>query len=259
MSVKLGYMSFNGKVVVVTGGTKGIGRAISEKFKSLGANVVILYNSSDNIARELEEKGFFTIKCDVSKRLQVKKAAEIVTEKYGKVDALVNNAGIWYLFSFEEFDEEKYERMMKINLDGTIYTTYEFLPLIKKSKGNIVNIASNAGLGTSAIGNTFYSITKAGIIILTRRLAYELGKYGIRVNAVAPGWIETDMTIGGKSEEEIDKLRQWFRDRTMLHMTGKPEYIANIVSFLVSDDANYITGQIIVADGGRIDYLTHGI
>ncbi|MEM3222064.1 MAG: SDR family oxidoreductase, partial [Saccharolobus sp.] len=168
--------------------------------------------------------------------------------------------GIMLLMPFEQFDEEKYEKMLRINLNGTIYVTYEFLPLLKNSKnGVIINIASNAGIGTAAEGTTFYAITKAGVIILTKRLAFELGKYGIRVNAVAPGWTETDMTLGGKSEEEIEKLRETFKNKTVLATTGKPEDIANVVLFLASDEARYITGQIIVADGGRIDNLTHSL
>ena len=248
----------SGKTVVITGGTRGIGRAIAEKFFSTGNKVIVLYNSSDQEAEKMKERGFYVLKCDVSNREQVLDAAKKVSEITKNVDVLVNNAGIWYLMSFEEFDDEKYRRMLEINLYGTIYVTHAFLPLMKEKGGVIINMASNAGLGTSAWGNTFYSITKAGIIILTRRLAYELGKYNIRVNALAPGWVETDMTIGGKTEEEIEKLRQWFRERTMLHTTGKPEDIANIVYFLASEEARYITGQVIVADGGRIDYLTHG-
>lgn len=171
----------------------------------------------------------------------------------------MNDAGLWYLKPFEKFDEVKYEKRSTVNLDGVIYTTYESLPLLKNAgNASIVNIASNAGIGTAAEGTTFYAVTKAGVIILTRRLAFELGKYGIRVNAIAPGWIETDMMIGGKSEE-VEKLRQYFRNKTVLHTTGRPEDVAHVVSFLVSENARYITGQVIVVDGGRIDNLTHSV
>lgn len=245
---------------LVTGGTRGIGRAIVEAFLNEGYKVATLYHGSEDKANELRKKGVLAIKCDVGDRKQVREAKEIIEKEFPELDVLVNNAGIWYLMPFEQFDEEKYERMLRVNLNGMIYVTYEFLPLLKKSEeASIVNIASNAGIGTAAEGTTFYAITKAGVIILTRRLAFELGKYGIRVNAVAPGWIETDMTIGGKSEEEIEKLRENFRNRTMLHTTGKPEDVANIVVFLASKKARYITGQVIVADGGRIDNLTHSL
>lgn len=195
----------------------------------------------------------------MSKRDQVIEASKKVREITNNVDVIVNNAGVMYTMPFEEFDEEKYRRMMDINLNGTIYVIHTFLPFMKERGGVIVNIASNAGIGTSAVGTTFYAITKSAVIMLTRRLAFELGKYNIRVNAVAPGWVETDLTVSGKSPEETEKIKQWFRDRTVLHTTGRPEDIAGIVTFLSSDDAKYITGQVIVADGGRIDYLTHSL
>ncbi|ACP36992.1 SDR family oxidoreductase [Saccharolobus islandicus] len=253
-------MRFKDKVILITGGTRGIGRAITEAFLREEGLPIVLYNSAENEAKKLREKGVFTIKCDVGNRDEVKKSKEVVEKEFGRVDVIVNNAGIMVLMPFEEFDDEKYNKMIKINLNGAIYTTYEFLPLLKLSKnGAIVNIASNAGIGTAAEGTTFYAITKAGIIILTRRLAFELGKYGIRVNAVAPGWVETDMTLSGKNQEDAEKLRELFRNKTVLKTTGKPEDIANIVLFLSSDEARYITGQVIVADGGRIDNLTHSL
>lgn len=248
------------KYALVTGGSRGIGKAIAETLNREGYKTIIFYNSSVEKAKELEKEGIITLKCDVGNREEVRKAKQQVEEITDKLHVLVNNAGLWYLMPFENFDEEKYEKMLRVNLNGVIYTTYEFLPLLKNAgNASIVNIASNAGIGTAAEGTTFYAITKAGVIILTRRLAFELGKYGIRVNAVAPGWIETDMTIGGKSEEEVEKLREFFRNKTVLHTTGKPEDVAHVVSFLVSEKARYITGQVIVVDGGRIDNLTHSV
>ncbi|MCG3109832.1 L-rhamnose 1-dehydrogenase (NADP(+)) [Metallosphaera sp. J1] len=245
---------------LVTGGTRGIGRAITEALVNEGYRIAVLYHGSDNRAKELREMGVLTLKCNVGDRAQVSNAKKEIEKEFPRLDALVNNAGIWYLMPFEQFDEEKYEEMIKVNLNGVIYVTYEFLPLLKRSENpSIVNVSSNAGIGTAAEGTTFYAITKAGVIILTRRLAFELGKYNIRVNAVAPGWIETDMTLGGKAPEEGNKLRELFRNKTFLHTTGKPEDIANIVSFLVSKRARYITGQVIVADGGRMDNLTHSL
>jgi Dehydrogenases with different specificities (related to short-chain alcohol dehydrogenases) len=172
---------------------------------------------------------------------------------------LVNNAGIMHLMPFEEYNEELFNRMIDVNVKGIIYTTLEFLPQLKRTKGVIINIASNAGIGTAFEGTTYYAITKASVIILTKRMAFELGKYGIRVNAIAPGWVETDMTTANRSPEEVEKVKALVRSRTMLNMTGVPEDIANVTLFLASEDARYITGQTIVADGGRIDYLTHGV
>lgn len=200
------------------------------------------------------------IKCDVANRDEVRRAAEIVSNKLGDVNILINNAGVMYLMPFESYNEELFDRMMGVNVKGIIYMTLEFLPQLKRTRGGVViNIASNAGIGTAFEGTTYYAITKAAVIILTKRMAFELGRYGIRVNAVAPGWVETDMTTANRTPEEVERAKALVRSRTMLSTTGVPEDIANVVLFLASDRARYITGQTIVADGGRIDYLTHGI
>lgn len=250
---------FNDKVILVTGGTRGIGRAIAEAFAKEGAKVAITYVSSDDKARELERMGILTIKCDVSKRDEVKRAIELINNKLGDLNVIVNNAGIMHLMPFENYDEEKFDAMWRVNVKGIIYTTLEALLQLKRTKGVVINIASNAGIGTALEGTTYYAITKSAVIILTRRLAFELGKYGIRVNAVAPGWVETDMTTAGRSPDDIEKTKALIRSRTMLNTTGVPSDIASVVLFLASDEARYITGQILVVDGGRIDYLTHGI
>ena len=250
---------FDGKVIMITGGTRGIGRVIAEAFLREGARVAITYVRSDERARELERAGVLAIRCDVSRRDEVRKAAEIVRNRLGDVNVLINNAGIMYLMPLEEFNEELFDRMMGVNVKGIIYMTLELLPQLKRTRGVIINIASNAGIGTAFEGTTYYAITKASVIILTKRMAFELGKYGIRVNAIALGWVETDMTTANRSPEEIEKVKALVRSRTMLNMTGVPEDIANVALFFASEDARYITGQTIVADGGRIDYLTHGV
>jgi len=253
-------MDFRDKIVLVTGGTRGIGKAISERFFEKGAKVIIFYNSSETEAKKMSEKGIFAMKCDVSKREEVSACFKRIEQEFSKIDILVNNAGIMHLSPFENFDEGKFDEMINVNVKGVIYVTLESLNLLKKSNNPcIINIASNAGIGTALEGTTYYAITKAAVIILTKRLAFELGKYGIRVNAVAPGWVETDLTTKGRKEEEIEKIKEALRNRTSLRMTGKPEDIAGIVLFLASEEARYITGQIIVADGGRIDNLTHSV
>ena len=250
---------FSNKVVLVTGGSRGIGRAIAEAFLREGARVAVTYARSDDKARELEKSGILAIKCDVSSRDEVRRAAEIVSSKLGDVNILVNNAGVMYLMQFESYDEGLFNRMIDVNVKGIIYTTLEFLPQLKRTRGVIINIASNAGIGTAWEGTTYYAITKAAVILLTKRMAFDLGRYGIRVNAVAPGWIETDMTTANRSPEDVEKTKALVRSRTMLSTTGVPEDIANVVLFLASDKARYVTGQTVVADGGRIDSLTHGI
>ncbi len=128
-----------------------------------------------------------TIKCDVAIRDEVRRAAEIVSNRLGDVNVLINNAGVMYLMPFESYNEELFDRMMGVNVKGIIYMTLEFLPQLKRTRGVVINIASNAGIGTAFEGTTYYAITKAAVIILTKRMAFELGRYGIRVNAVAPG------------------------------------------------------------------------
>lgn len=250
---------FDGKTVFITGGTRGIGRAIAEAFKKEGASVAVTYVSRDDKAKELDNMGIMAIKCDVSKRDEVRNAVEQVQTKLGDINILVNNAGVEYDMPFEEYNEELFDKMLNVNLKGIIYTVLEALPQLKKTKGVIINIASIAALGTALKGTTFYAITKSGVITLTRRLAFELSEYGIRVNAVAPGWIETDLTLSGRSPDIVEKTKSYIRSKTMAKSTGLPQDVANAVLFLASDEARYITGQILVVDGGRIDYLTHGI
>lgn len=251
----------NGKIALITGSSRGIGRAIAERFHRDGARIAINYSRNEKAALELREKltGSEIFKADVSNRDEVRNMIKDINKKMGSIDILVNNAGIFNLMPFEEYDEERVERMYAVNVKGAVYTTLEAINNLKETRGVILNIASNAGVGTAADNTTFYSMTKAAIISLTKRLSFELGKYKIRVNAIAPGWVESDMTIGGKTKEEIDTFEKFFIERTELNMIGKPEYIANIASFICSDEAAFIDGQVIVADGGRIDNLTHSL
>ncbi|MEM0056953.1 MAG: glucose 1-dehydrogenase [Candidatus Geothermarchaeota archaeon] len=253
------FVDFSNKIVLVTGGVRGIGRAIAEDFKRCGANVVVTYVKSDAIAKELSEKGIIAYKCDVGDREQVKNLAKFVTSKIGDVDILVNNAGVLHRMDFEEYDEALFNEMINVNLKGVIYTILELLPSLKKKKGVIVNVASIAGIGVATERTTYYAVTKAAVICLTKRLAYDLSKYGIRVNAVAPGFIETDLTLGGKTPEEAEHIKTSFANKSLLKTTGKPEDVSKLVLFLASDYAKFITGHTYVIDGGRMDYLPHGI
>ncbi len=249
------------KIILITGSSRGLGRAIAIKFASEGARIAINYNIDRKSAEELKNllPGSEIFQADVSNHSAVRNMVSEIHKKMGTIDILVNNAGILNALSWEEFDDATVKKIFDINLMGPIYTTKECIEDLKKQHGIIINIASNAGVGTAAKGTTFYSMSKAAITMLTKRLAFDLMDWHVRVNAIAPGWIESDMTLGGKSDEEINNLRQSFKSKTELNMTGKPENIADAALFLATGESGYMDGQVIVVDGGRIDNLTHGL
>lgn len=251
-----------GKLALITGSSRGIGRAIAERFYNEGARIAINYNSNREAAESLKEKlhGSEIFRADISKREDVRRMVNEIHQKMGKIDILVNNAGIMDLMSIEDFDEEKFEHMNKLNVLGPIYAVSETLEDLKESSsGRVINIASNAGIGTAAPGTSFYAITKAAVIMFTKRLAFDLRGTGVRVNAIAPGWINTDLTTGGKDNQTVESMKEFFSSRTTLGMYGNPGHIASVAAFLASTDADYISGQVMVADGGRMDNLTHSL
>jgi 3-oxoacyl-[acyl-carrier protein] reductase len=249
------------KIVLITGSSRGLGRAIAVKFASEGARIAINYNKDKASAESLQRmlKGSEIFQADVSDHASVHNMINEIHRKMGTIDILVNNAGILSTLSWDEFDDLKVKKIFDINLMGPVYTTKECIEDLKKQHGIIINMASNAGVGTAARGTTFYSMTKAAIAMLTKRLAFDLMDWHVRVNAIAPGWIESDMTIGGKDDEAVDTLRKFFKSKTELNMTGKPENIADAAMFLASMESEYMNGQVLVVDGGRIDNLTHGL
>ncbi len=250
-----------GKIVLITGASRGLGRAIAVLFNKEGARIAINYNKDEKSAMELKNtlNNSEIFRADVSSHEDVKSMVSKIHEKMGPIDILVNNAGVLRSISWDEFDDEKINELMSVNLMGPIYAVKECLNDLKKKHGIIINIASNAGVGTAAKNTSFYSITKAGVIMLTKRLALDFMDYGIRVNAIAPGWVESDMTIGGKTEKERKDLEDFFISRTTLKMFGRPEYIAEAALFLATEKSKYMNGQVMVVDGGRIDNLTHSV
>lgn len=253
-------LNLKGMRILVTGAGKGIGRQIAMRLAIEGATVAANYNRTVPEFDGPESSNIKTYRADVSDRDDVRKMGAKVREDIGGLDGIVNNAGLWYLFPFEEFDEEKFNRIMNVNLMGSIYTTMEFLPELKNSKrASVVNIASNAGVGTSALNTTAYSISKAAVIMFTKRMALEMEKYKIRFNAVAPGWIKTDLTTGGKSLPEIEAMEKSFIERSTVCRTGTTDDVADLVSYLISEKSSFMNGQVLVIDGGRKDNLTHSV
>ena len=241
------------KVAIVTGGTRGIGRAIALKLADQGANIVINYRNSDKEAEELkailEEKGVkvLTVKCDISNFEDSKNLMDKCKEVFGKIDILVNNAGITKDTLIMRMKEEDFDNVIDVNLKGTFNCAKHASAIMLKQRfGKIINMTSVVGRAGNA-GQVNYAASKAGVIGLTKSLAKELGSRGITVNAVAPGFINTDMTasLSEKVKEEASK-------NIPLKRLGDPEDVANLVGFLASDAANYITGQVINVDGGMV-------
>lgn len=241
------------KVAIVTGGTRGIGRAIALKLADNGANIVINYRNSDKEAEELkailEEKGVkvLIVKCDISNFQDSKNLMDKCKEVFGKIDILVNNAGITKDTLIMRMKEEDFDSVIDVNLKGTFNCAKHASAIMLKQRfGKILNMTSVVGIAGNA-GQVNYAASKAGVIGLTKSLAKELGSRGITVNAVAPGFINTDMTasLSEKVKEEASK-------NIPLKRLGDPEDVANLVGFLASDAANYITGQVINVDGGMV-------
>jgi len=253
---------FKDKVAVVTGASRSIGRGIALAFAGEGCAVVVNYSKSreeaDEVVDTIEEMGgrAMAVQCDVSKRDEVEAMFAAAIKEFGKVDILVNNASIAAGGSILETTDEVWDRHMAINLKGVfLCTQVAARHMVKRRYGKIVNISSNSGFGIAMDGETSYGVSKAGVIQLTKSSAYDLGGYGINVNCVAPGAVDTVMLKGGKSEEEYEKVLQGRRDRSSLGVVGRPEDIANAVLFFANDKTRYITGKILLVDGGRRDFL----
>lgn len=237
------------KVAIVTGGSRGIGRAIVETLARKGINVIANYNQSEEKAKQLQENlekeniHIDIIKADVSKREEVKNMVDMVIKKYGKIDVLINNAGISQEKLFQDITDEDWEHVMKVNLYSAFCATQEVLPyMLSQKSGCIINISSIYGIigGSCAVS---YSATKAGMDGMTKALAKELGPSNIRVNSIAPGWIDTDMNKQ-YTEEDINQVKE----ETPLERIGKPEDIAKCAMWLVED--TFTTGQVISINGG---------
>ena len=239
------------KIAVVTGGSRGIGAAIAKKLASQGMTVIINYCGSEGralaVKSEIEAAGgqAEAWRCDVSDCGQCESFVKAVMEKYGRIDVLVNNAGITRDGLMMRMSDEDFSRVIDTNLKGTFYMMrFASRHMLKAKKGRIINMASVVGLMGNA-GQVNYAASKAGVIGATKSAAKELASRGITVNAIAPGFIDTEMT-GALSE----KVQEQTLTQIPLGTFGKPEDIANCAAFLASDEAAYITGQVIQVDGG---------
>jgi 3-oxoacyl-[acyl-carrier protein] reductase len=239
------------KVALITGSAKGIGRAIASRLAMDGFDIGLNYHTSDSealaLAKELESMGIRVqlIKADITKINEVKTMFDEIISSFGQIDVLVNNSGVFYDSILPMQKTEKIENMIDVNLKGYIYCTkIAFAKMMRNRKGKIINISSVSSI-KGMYAQSVYSATKGAINSLTRATAVEAAPYGIQVNAVAPGFIETGML-----DSLPEKERNRYLEMVPCKRFGTPEEVAELVSFLADDKVSYITGQVIVIDGG---------
>lgn len=242
---------FEGKTILITGSAQGIGRAIALKFGSLKGKIALndIPPQEENLKElkeEIEKSGGVAkyYLADVSKYEEVEKMIKEIERDFGRLDVLVNNAGIIRDKTLAKMEIEDWEKVINVNLTGVFNCSKAALPLIISSQGTIINISSIVG-ERGNFGQTNYAASKAGIIGFTKSLAKEVGRFGVRVNAIAPGFIETKMT-----QSVPENIKTTIKQMTALGRFGKPEEVADLVVFLASDQSSFITGAVIPIDGG---------
>jgi 3-oxoacyl-[acyl-carrier protein] reductase len=246
-------MSLMNKVSIVTGGAQGLGKAIALELARKGSHLVVgdvNLEAAQRVTEEVHASGrrSLALRVDVSNARDVSEMADRVVKEFGRIDILVNNAGICQVVTIEKMTEEDWDRVMAINLKGVFLCSKAVMSVMKKQRsGRIVNMGSLAGkVGGIATGAN-YSVSKAGVMCFTKALARELAPYGVTVNAVAPGVIETDMTRGITQGDFTNYLKT-----IPLGTIGSAEDVSHAVAFLVSDEARYITGEILDVNGGML-------
>lgn len=253
-------MRLKDQIAIITGAGSGIGRAIALKFSQNGAKVVIADRNVELAQETLkmivkEGNDAISLKVDVTEYLQVKGMVDKAIDSYGKIDILVNNAG-WEKFGlFIDTKPDYWDKIIKLNLMGQVYCTRAVLDnMVRRKKGAIVNIASDAGRNGFR-GEVIYSAAKGGVIAFTKALSKEMGEYGIRLNSIAPGPIETPLLKVGmeKSRDIADEMLKR-KDQTPLKRFGTPEEVADLALFLGSNESAFITGQVVSINGGFVMY-----
>ncbi len=234
--------------VLVTGGSRGIGRACCEIFAQKGYNVALNYNRSAEEAEEICRKyGCFPVRADISQKNDVDRMARSVHDRFGYVDILINNAGVAGQLLFSDIDEKEWDRVFNVNIKGMYLVTHAFLPdMIHKKNGRIINMSSVWGI-TGASCEVHYSASKGAVIAFTKALAKECAPSGITVNCIAPGVVDTDMNSGFSNED-----MECIYDIIPAGRAARAEEIAECAYFLASDGAEYMTGQVLSPNGGMV-------
>jgi NAD(P)-dependent dehydrogenase (short-subunit alcohol dehydrogenase family) len=251
----------DGKIALVTGGSKGIGRAIALELAGAGADVAIAARGQealDKTSREIEERGrrALPVPTDVTDAEQVQALVDRTVTDLGALDILVNNAGAApFMSTLDAIRPEGFEKYFRVNFMSAFHATRAAAPLfVQRRSGCMISIASVAGLIASP-GLTYYASAKAAMISLTRTAAREWAPFGVRANVIAPGWIETNLNVQARQNEGFTET---IRDMIPLGRWGRPEEVASVARFLASDAASFITGAVIVADGGQTLLASHG-
>lgn len=246
---------FEGKRVIVTGGAKGIGRAVVTRFAAEGATVVLTDinpSAAEATAQQITAEtraAVYPFIANVALRADDLATVQFALDKMGGVDILVNNAGIYSQDHFEDITEELWDAIMSVDLKGTFLMTQAIVPHFKeRGSGIIVNMASTNGLA-GEIYYAHYDAAKGGVVLLTKTLAIELGPIGIRVNCVCPGYIVTESTGAMDTAEFVNA---YIQNKIPLRRTGTPEEVAGVIAFLASDDASFVHGDAILIDGGQL-------